>query len=90
MKNTIYCLLLTIFTLSSCVPYETSLDENRVLTIYKIVYYSNTISTYSVSDTDIEGNWNLLIEFKDSTNKFSVGDTIKFTKNKENDNKTNI
>jgi hypothetical protein len=81
MKNTIYYLLLTIFTLSSCVPDRVSLGENRVLTIYKIVYYSNNLSSYTVSDTDAKGNWNILIEFKDSTNKFSVGDTIKFSKN---------
>lgn len=57
-----------------------TLKKDSVFIIEKISLLNKHESVYTMTDRDKYGKWSFNIDFTDSINKFSVGDTIRLVK----------
>lgn len=78
MKNKILILTLTFIC---CLPSCTNeLSKDSVFIIEKIKLSNKHEAVYTMTDRNKYGKWKFNIDFTDSINKFSVGDTVHLVK----------
>lgn len=73
MKTKTFFILLVMCCFLSC---TSILDENSVFIVEKISLLNKHKATYTMTDRNKDGKWKFHIDFTDSINKFSVGDTV--------------
>jgi hypothetical protein len=72
-----FFILLVMCCLFSC---TNTLDKDSVFIVEEIYLLNKHEAVYTMTDRNKYGKWKFNIDFTDSINKFSVGDTVRLVK----------
>ena len=75
--NKAFFILLVMCCFSSC---TNELSKDSVFIIEEINLLNKNEAVYTMTDRNKYGKWKFNIDFTDSINKFSVGDTVRLVK----------